>query len=293
MTTSFIVPILTGPTCSGKSDYAIALAQKQETVIINADAMQLYRDLPILTAQPSDTEQSEVPHFLYGVLDGAEHCSVARWVDLAVEEIRRAVERGQRPMLVGGSGMYLKALIEGLAHVPPVPATIREEVRERMAVEGNDAFHRWFSALDPVMAARLQSGDTQRLIRAAEVWLASGTSLSVWQSAPTQSALPEAEFQIHAILRPRAELYARINARFLRMLERGALEEVKRLHARRLPEDLPVLRSHGVPEIIAWSEGRLSFDAMVAKGQQNTRNYAKRQQTWIRNQFPDAILISL
>ena len=293
MRDSYPVNIIAGPTCSGKSAHALGLAKKLDGVIINADAMQLYRDLPVLTAQPTQNEQAEAPHRLYSVLDGADMCTVARWVGMAAECIRQAWETGQRPLLVGGTGMYLKALIEGLAEVPPVEDKIRREMRERMASEGNAAFYAWFAEKDPEMAIRLKPGDTQRLLRAAEVHATTGRSLAAWQADPALPVLPEARFHLTAITRERSELYKRIDVRFLTMLKSGALEEVERLRARQLSNDLPVMRSHGVPELVAAQEGLLAMEDAIAKGQQNTRRYAKRQWTWIRNQFPQAEWVEL
>jgi tRNA dimethylallyltransferase len=293
MRESRTVTVITGPTCSGKSAYALGIAQKKQGVIINADAMQLYRDLPVLTAQPTAEEQANVPHRLYSVLDGADMATAARWAEMAAAEIQQAWASGLAPLLVGGTGMYVKLLMEGIAAVPPVPEALRTALRARMAEEGNAAFYGWFQTRDPVMAARLKPGDTQRLLRAAEVIEATGRSLADWQAQPATPLLPEAEFRLIAILRERPALYARIDARFLVMLEQGALEEVRRLHARHLSPDLPVMRSHGVPELIAHMEGRLSLDDAIAKGQQNTRHYAKRQMTWLRHQFPQAEVVRL
>lgn len=293
MRTQHTVEIITGPTCSGKSAYALALAEKNDGVIINADAMQTYRDLPVLTAQPTPQEQAQVPHRLYGVLDGAELGTAARWVAMAAAEIRQAWEAAQMPLLVGGTGMYLKLLMEGIAEVPPVPAEIRTALRERMAQEGSLAFHGWFSARDPLMAQRLKPGDTQRLLRAAEVFEATGRSLADWQMQAPCPPLPEAEYHLTVIQRERKELYARIDQRFVWMMEHGAPEEVERLRLRGLSPELPVMRSHGVPELIACLEGRMPRAEAIAKGQQNTRNYAKRQMTWMRHQFSQAQIITL
>lgn len=293
MRTQHTVEIITGPTCSGKSAYALALAQKNHGVIINADAMQTYRDLPILTAQPTPQEQAQVPHRLYGVLDGAELGTAARWAGLAAAEIRKVWEAGQTPLLVGGTGMYLKLLMEGIAEVPAIPPAMRAGLRERMAQEGSTVFHAWFSSRDPVMAARLKPGDTQRLLRAAEVFEATGRSLAEWQATPVAPLLPEAAYRLTVIQRERKKLYARIDQRFLHMVEHGALEEVEHLRSRGLSPELPVMRSHGVPELIAYQEGRMAREEAIAKGQQNTRHYAKRQMTWMRHQFPQAEIITI
>lgn len=291
MRISRTVTIITGPTCSGKSAYALGLAEKTQGVIINADAMQLYRELPILSAQPTQEEQLQIPHRLYGVLDAKDMATAARWCTLAADEIRQAWAASLSPLLVGGTGMYLKLLIQGIATVPAIPASVRSALRDRLSEVGSSAFHAWLLTRDPLMAARLKPGDTQRLLRAAEVFEGTGRSLAAWQAEPATPLLPDAEFRITALLPARAPLYARIDARFLTMIEQGAVEEVRRLHARGLPPDLPIMRSHGVPELIAYLEGRMPLEAAIAKGQQNTRNYAKRQMTWLRHQFPQAALI--
>jgi tRNA dimethylallyltransferase len=281
------VQIITGPTASGKSAYAIGLAEAMDGVIINADSMQVYRDLPILTAQPNNAERECVPHRLYGVLDGGELCTAARWLDMAKQEIIHTWQAGKLPILVGGTGLYLKSLIRGIADIPDIPDEIRQEMRERLRRYGNTEFHTWLSARDPVMAGRLAKGDTQRMLRAAEVVVATGQSLAEWQQKPLRNPIPQAEYTIKALNVPRDMLYHRINQRFENMIEAGALQEVKQLSARNLPHELPIMRAHGVPELIRYLQGEMSLDEAIIKGQQNTRNYAKRQFTWLKHQFPE------
>ncbi len=290
---SRVVVSLSGPTGTGKSDLAIALAGVCNGIIINADSMQIYRDLCIITARPSPADMHTVPHALYGVLDGAEACNAARWIDLAVPVIRQAWEQGKLPILVGGTGMYLHALMHGIADIPEVPDAIRAEVREKMEMLGPEAFYKKFREDDPEMAAKLKPGDAQRMLRAAEVMYATGISLAEWQRQPSVSPLPEAHWHNFAATLPREVLYPHINARFERMLEAAAWEEVEALLARDLPRDLPIMRAHGVPELIAVLEGRMARADAIAKAQQNTRNYAKRQMTWIRHQLPDATILDM
>ncbi len=277
-----------GPTGSGKSAMALAIAAKRPTVIINADAMQMVSTLRVLSARPTVEEEAAAEHALYGVLKPEEPTSVARWITLVTPIIERAFAEGKLPLLVGGTGMYVKALQDGLAAVPPIP----EEIRQKYRAMEQEELHPALVELDPTMAAKLKPGDTQRLIRALEVVEATGESLAHWQEQPTARAFPNVPFLYYYMEMGREEVYARIDRRFLTMLEHGALEEVKALLALKLPVDLPILRAHGVPELVAYLAGKMTLGEAVSKGQQNTRNYAKRQMTWIRNQLPDAVAIS-
>ena len=280
--------LLLGPTGSGKSAMALRIAAKRPTVIINADAMQMVRDLRILTARPTQAEEAQAEHALYGVLDAAEPTSVARWLALIVPIIRRAWQEGKLPLLVGGTGMYLSALREGLAVVPQIPSELRDRLRREYPDAGDGRLHAALAARDPVMAASLKSGDTQRLLRALEVVEATGQSLSEWQQQATVPPFPEAAFSSYYIDLPREESYRRIDARFELMMREGALSEVETLLARKLSEDTPILRAHGVPELASYLRGKMAIEEAIDKAQQHTRNYAKRQMTWIRNQLPDA-----
>lgn len=274
--------VLTGPTAGGKSALAICLAETLGGVIINADAMQMYGDLRVLTARPTEEEESRVPHRLYGVLAATDNASVARWLKLAVPEIRAAWAVGKQPILVGGTGLYVQALMEGLADIPAIPPEAREEAR-RLGIAA-------LAAHDPVMDARLKPGDTQRRLRALEVMLATGKSLAEWQGIPHESPLPEAVFNVFKVDRPREELYARIDKRFVEMVERGAIDEVAALRSSaRPPVRSSLYTAHGVPEITAYLTGALSLEAAVAQAQRHTRNYAKRQMTWLRNRLPGAV----
>lgn len=273
-----------GPTGSGKSALALAVAKARPAVIINADAMQMVADLRIITARPTVEEEGQAEHALYGVLDASQPTSVARWLAMVVPMIRRAWAEDKLPVLVGGTGMYVKSLKNGLAAVPPVPEPLRAMLRAMPA----EAVRAALEERDPALAARLKPGDSQRNLRGLEVLEATGRSLAEWQAQPTAPALPEAQFHETYIAVPKPVLYPRLNARFATMLAQGALEEVQALVARDLPASNPITRAHGVPELAAYLAGRTTLEAATAQAQQNTRNYAKRQQTWIRNQMATA-----
>ena len=277
--------IVAGPTCSGKSALALDLAAEFGGSVVNADSMQIYRELPILTARPTPADEARVPHHLYGVLSVTEECSAARWRAMAVtaiEEVRRA---GRLPILCGGTGLYLKAMTEGLSPIPDVPAAVRAAVRDRF--EGADAMaiHAALHTVDPAMAGRLPPSDRQRLLRALEVFEATGRSLAEWHAEPAEG--PPAGYAFHTILvtPPRAALYADCDARFLAMLDSGALEEIRRLRGMNLAPDRPAMKALGVADLLAFLDGRKELEAAVAAAQQATRNYAKRQMTWFRRQI--------
>src|SRR5216683_5166490 len=280
------IVIVAGPTASGKSALALAVAEALGGTIINADSMQVYRDLAVLTARPGAAELARVPHRLYGVIDAAEACSAGRWRALALGEIAAAREAGRVPVLSGGTGLYLRALLDGLAPVPPVPAALREEARSLHARLGGEAFRRALAARDPDAAQRLSPGDTQRLIRAYEVVAATGRPLAEWRGGQGPAAGPSAAAAV-VLLPPRAMLYAACDARFLAMMERGALAEVEALLARGLDPALPAMKAVGVPELASLLAGRSSRQAAIAAAQQATRRYAKRQYTWFRHQIAE------
>ena len=282
------VVIVTGPTAGGKSGLALELAEAFDGVVINADSMQVYRDLEILTARPGAGALARAPHRLYGALPGHERCSAGRWRALALAEIAAARAAGKLPLVVGGTGLYLSALIEGLAQVPEVPAAAQEAAEARHRELGGPGLHAELAARDPAMAARLEPGDSQRLIRAWGVLEATGRSLAAWQAAGVAAGGDNVAGRFLRLVRlpPRAALYAACDARFLAMVARGALDEVRRLRERGLDPRLPVMRALGVRELGQHLDGALSLDAAVARAQQATRNYAKRQMTWLRTQAP-------
>lgn len=283
--------VLAGPTASGKSALGIALAQRFNGTVINADSMQVYRDLRVLTARPSDEEMAQAPHRLYGVLDGAVHGTAARWVELARAAIAATVAEGRLPILLGGTGMYLRSLFEGLVDIPAVPGEVRAAARARLETDGAAALHAALSAADPETAARLKPGDGQRLVRAWEVLQATGRGLAAWQAAAPTPPLPNPVCRL--LLRPpREALYARIDRRFVVMLENGALDEARAVLARTdIPADAPMRKAHGLPELIQYLKGEIALDEAIQAGQLNTRHYAKRQTTWFRHQFQPELVV--
>ncbi|MDD5587370.1 MAG: tRNA (adenosine(37)-N6)-dimethylallyltransferase MiaA [Alphaproteobacteria bacterium] len=284
--TKLTIHLIAGPTASGKSALALEIARRERGTVINADAMQAYAGLPILTAQPEPQDKKEIPHELYEVFDPAERSSVGKWLTLAENAIRRAVEASRTPILVGGTGLYFKALLEGLAEIPPVPEDVRNAAQKLYASLGPDAFRAELAKLDPESAAHLKPNDKQRLIRAYEVAKHTGKPIGHWQVASSSTAIAE-DFALrsHLLLPPREKLYAACDKRFLNMMERGAIEEVHDLLARKLDPDLPAMKILGVREIAAFLRDEISREEAIAKARQATRNYAKRQVTWFRNQW--------
>jgi tRNA dimethylallyltransferase len=283
------VLVVAGPTASGKSTLALAAARAFDGVVINADAMQVYRELTILTARPGPEDLALAPHRLYGVLPGAEACSAGRWRTLAVAEIEAARAAGRLPMVVGGTGLYLRALAQGLAALPEVSAAARAAARARHRSLGGAAFHAALAARDPVMAARLRPGDSQRLIRAWEVLEATGRSLADWQAEATPTPPPYRFLCLAFVPRSapaRAALYAACDRRLRAMVEAGALGELSALLDLGLDPGLPVMKALGVPELAAHLRGEQTLEQAVTAAQQATRRYAKRQLTWLRTQLP-------
>ncbi len=276
--------LITGPTASGKSRLGVAVAEEFRGTVINADSMQVYRDLAVLTARPGPAELARVPHRLFGVLDASELCSAARWLALAEAEITAAARDGRLPVLVGGTGLYLKSLLRGLAPVPEIPAEVRRAARTLQKELGGDEFRAALAKRDPVGAARLNPADTQRLVRAYEVVVATGRSLTDWQREQARAVRPRVAAIV--LLPPRDALYSAIDARFASMAEVGALDEVRALMARQLSPDLPALKAVGVRELAAHLRGEITLDAAIAAAQQASRRYAKRQMTWLRTQLP-------
>jgi tRNA dimethylallyltransferase len=279
--------LLAGPTTSGKSALALKLAQAHGGVIINADSMQVYRDLRIITARPTPAEEAAVPHRLYGHVDAAENYSVGRWCVDAAAALKAAEHDGLRPILVGGTGLYFKALTQGLAAVPPVPPDVRAAVRARLRERGIAPLYEQLRRCDPASAERLMPGDRSRITRALEVVLATGRSLTDWHREGMKPAVDAAR-SIKIFLKvEREELYRRISARFDVMMASGALEEVRALAARRLDPTLPAMKAHGVPWLIRHLNGEITLEEAAEGGKRDTRRYTKRQGTWFRYQLPD------
>lgn len=274
--------LVAGPTASGKSALALAIAERVGGTVINADSMQVYRELRIITARPTPAEEACVPHCLYGVRPAAEAASVAWWRGAALDAMAAVRAAGRLPVLCGGTGMYFAALTQGLADIPPVPDAAREEARRLLADEGPAALHGRLAAQDPDTAARLRPSDSQRIARAWEVWRGTGRGLAAWQAAGGSGPAP---WRFAAILLdpPRAELRAAIAARWEAMLEAGAIEEVRALAAQGLDPALPAMRAHGVPELVAHLAGRMSLEDASRRAVLNTGQYTKRQATWFRH----------
>jgi len=274
--------IIAGPTASGKSALALALAEQTGGVIVNADSAQIYRDLPILSAAPSADERARAEHRLYGVQDGALPCSAADWAAIARREIAELHANGRTPILVGGTGLYLRTLLDGIAPVPAIDPAVRDRVRDAPLEDNRAKLNR----LDPAAAARLNPADTSRINRALEVILSTGRTLAEWHQQREGGIASAVELQPLILLPPRKWLYARCDDRFARMVDEGAVGEVEALLARRLNPNLPVMRAIGVAELSAYLLGQAALDAAIGAGQQATRRYAKRQYTWFSHQPP-------
>jgi tRNA dimethylallyltransferase len=279
--------LIAGPTASGKSALAMRLAERLGGIIVNADSMQVYRDLRVITARPSPEEEARVPHRLYGHVDAAENYSVGRWFQDVAAVLAECAREGRAPILVGGTGLYFKALTTGLAAVPPVPPDIRAAVRGRLQQEGVQPLYAELSARDPATAQRLMPNDRARISRALEVVLATGRSLTDWHREGMPPLIDAGRVVKVFVTCERGELVRRIEARFAAMLQAGALDEVRALEARKLDPTLPAMKAHGVPWLIRQMRGEISLEEAAAGSVMDTRRYAKRQLTWFRNQMKD------
>ena len=279
--------LIAGPTASGKSALALALAQKTGGIVINTDSMQVYRDLAVLTARPSAAEEAAVPHHLYGHVDASVNFSAGAWVSDAAKTLDEARAQGRLPIFVGGSGLYFKALTRGLSAVPPIPPEVREAVRARLVRDGVEALHAELARRDAVSAERLKPRDRTRIARALEVIEATGRSLPDWHREGLPPLLPPGTFRALFLAPARDLLYARIDARFEAMLAHGALEEVAQLAARNLDPLLPAMKAHGVPALIRHLRSEITLQDASEIGRADTRHYAKRQFTWFRHQLPE------
>jgi tRNA dimethylallyltransferase len=274
--------VVAGPTCSGKSALALALAERLGGTIVNADSMQVYRELRVLTARPAPEEEARVPHALYGVRSAAEAGSVAWWRSAALDAMAAARMAGRVPILCGGTGLYLASLAGGLAATPDPGEAARTEARALLREIGPAALHARLAERDPDTAARLRPSDSQRIARAWEVWRGTGRGLAAWQAAHTADE-PGWTFSAVLLDPPRPALRAAIAARFGAMMEQGALGEVRALRALGLPPALPAMRAHGVPELSAFLDGTISLEEAAARAVAATRRYTKRQATWFRH----------
>lgn len=279
--------LIAGPTASGKSALALELALATGGIVINADSMQVYRDLRIITARPTAADEARVPHRLYGHVDAAVNFSAGAWVSDAAKALDEARAQGRLPIFIGGTGLYFKALTAGLSVVPPIPAEVRDDVRARLERNGVEALHAELARRDPAAAERLNLRDRTRIARALEVIEATGRSLLDWHREGQPPLLPKGSFRAVFLAPERDELYARIDTRFDAMLGAGALMEVERLAARHLDPLLPAMKAHGVPALTRHLRGELSLEEAASIGRADTRHYAKRQFTWFRHQLPE------
>ncbi len=278
------VVIIAGPTASGKTALALDLAREFDGTVINADSMQVYRELSVLTARPGSGEEAQAPHRLFGVMPASEACSAGRWLDMAAAEINAAWGEGRLPVVAGGTGMYLKVLTCGLAHIPDIPDEVNKKARVDYERLGGEAFRGELAKLDADAAARLPAGDRQRLTRAMAVVRATGRPLADWQEEQGPAPALDARFWTIVLMPGRDDLYAASDARFDGMMENGALGEVKALVALGLDPQRPAMKALGVPELARHLAGELTLENAVQAAKQATRNFTKRQMTWLRNQ---------
>jgi tRNA dimethylallyltransferase len=279
--------LIAGPTASGKSALALEIAARTDGIVINADSMQVYRDLRVITARPTDEEMSCAPHRLYGHIGAEEIYSAGRWLREAEQEIAVARSSGKTPIVVGGTGLYFSALLKGLSAVPEVSAEVRQQVRDLGDAKDNEALHAMLAERDPNTAAEVRVSDRQRILRALEVVEATGRGLAEWREEPGVPVLNSGGYQAIFLETDREALGQRIDARFEKMLTEGAIEEVKALNARKIDPRMPALKAHGVPWLIKYLNGEISFEEAAVQGKRDTRQYAKRQETWFRNQLPE------
>lgn len=279
--------LIAGPTASGKSALALAIAERFVGTVINADSMQVYRDFRVLTARPAKEEEARVPHLLYGHVDAAENYSVGRWMADAVRALAEAEAEKRLPIFVGGTGLYFKSLLQGLSDMPPVPAEVRARVRAEARDVSAPVLHARLAQRDLRMAKALRPADRQRVIRALEIFEATGRSLAEWQQSPGKPLIEASDTLPVFLAVERAELRARIDTRFDEMLSNGALDEVRGLVARKLDPTLPALKAHGAPALSRHLLGEISLEEASSSGKTDTRKYAKRQETWFRHQMKD------
>jgi len=279
--------LIAGPTASGKSALALALAEKLRGTVINTDSMQVYADLHVLTARPTPEEEVRVPHRLYGHIDAAVNYSAGSFVGDAAAALAEARAQDRVPIFVGGTGLYFKAITRGLSAVPPIPAEVREAVRARLERDGVEALHAELARRDPASSERLKPRDRTRIARALEVVEATGRVLTDWHNEGQPPLLAPGEFRALFLAPEREALYARIDARFEAMLKAGALDEVARLAARKLDPLLPAMKAHGVPALMKYLKGEITLEEAAEIGRADTRHYAKRQFTWFRHQLPE------
>lgn len=279
--------LMAGPTASGKSALALEVASRLNGVVVNADSMQVYRDLRILTARPSARDEEAVPHRLYGTVSGSIAFSTGKWLEALADILAEFEQTGRPAIITGGTGLYFKALEDGLSPIPDVAEDIRSLLRARLSDEGAEKLYKELEVKDPAKAAALKPADGQRIVRALEVFDATGRPLSEWQMLPGKSLLEAWQVDKLVLLPERELLYARCDARFHHMVERGALEEVDALGRRNLAGDLPVMKALGVQPLLSYAAGQQTLEHAIEEAKRDTRRYAKRQLTWLRGQMAD------
>ena len=272
--------LIAGPTASGKSQFSIDLAKKINGVVINSDSMQVYKNLEILTARPTKKEMQNIDHYLYGYVDGKERYNVEKWCNDAVKIIHKKFEKNSNLILVGGTGLYAHTLINGLIDIPAIPESIKNESEKIIKEFGKDFLITQIQKFDPRSLKEINSNDTVRLRRIWEVYESTGKKFSEWKLNENKKFIENLDFKIILFLPNREKNYQIVNSRFIKMINDGAIEEVKNLLDLNLNDSLPVMRAHGVPEIIKFLRNEISLEECISKGQQVTRNYVKRQHTW-------------
>lgn len=287
------VIILSGPTASGKTSLSLEIANSlDDAVIINADSKQVFQEIPILSAQPTIEEMGEIPHKLFSCVSVAKQFSVMNWLEMAIREVNIAHESNKMPILVGGTGMYIKSLVHGISPIPDIDENIRRDIRDFVEHEGSDSLHNKLSDIDSEMASRLNPGDSQRVARAYEVIKSTGKSLLYWQKQSPNCFIEEGKCQHFFLNNNREQVYNNCNVRFDNMLDLGVMDEANNVMKMNLNPELPGMRAHGLPELIQYLNGDISLEQAIEWAKRNTRHYIKRQFTWFRGQMPEAIKIS-
>ncbi len=281
---------LAGPTASGKSGLAVAIAQQCNGAIINTDSMQVYAGIPIISAAPDETEQNGVPHYLFGQIDPAQRYSQADWLKAATDAVASIRANGQIPILVGGTGFYFKAATEGIVPMPDISSDVKVQAQAMLNEAGNQGLHARLAEIDPDLAARLEPGDSQRVLRGMEIWLASHIPLSKWQKGVAKGRLLGRPLFVY-LRPPRDVLYRKINSRFEQMVEHGAIDEISALHARKLDETLPAMKALGVRPILDMLKNIINKEKAIELAQRDSRRYAKRQFTWFDHQYNADVVI--
>lgn len=281
---------LAGPTASGKSGLAVAIAQQCNGAIINTDSMQVYAGIPIISAAPDETEQNGVPHYLFGQIDPAQRYSQADWLKAATDAVASIRANGQIPILVGGTGFYFKAATEGIVPMPDISSDVKVQAQAMLNEAGNQGLHARLAEIDPDLAARLEPGDSQRVLRGMEIWLASHIPLSKWQKGVAKGRLLGRPLFVY-LRPPRDVLYRKINSRFEQMVEHGAIDEISALHARKLDETLPAMKAVGVRPILDMLKNIINKEKAIELAQRDSRRYAKRQFTWFDHQYNADVVI--